>query len=191
MKQIARAIQFLGDNLKSYIIVGFIVVLVPSFVLGQDFPQKPDNENKLVEDVVPKVAPPQPPSSPPAEEVVPKVTPPRAPGALPYGSIFMLNKSVACNDTPVIKNYIQNINGMIPVTMGTNRNRMGAIQTIVQLYANPVTEKFAIVEHFAIAKSCILFQGHDFDIILPERYRPTNPNPGPSQERQAYKLRYM
>ena len=174
MKQIARAIRFLGDNLKSYIIVGLIVVLVPSFVLGQDYPQKPDNENKLTEEVVPKV-----------------VIPPRAPGGLPYGSIFMLNKSVACNDTPVIKNYIQNINGMIPVTMGTNRNRMGAIQTIVQLYANPITEKFAIVEHFAIAKSCILFQGHDFDIILPKQYRPTNPSPGGSQERQAYKLRYM
>jgi hypothetical protein len=173
MKQIARAIRFLGDNLKSYIIVGFIVVLVPSFVLGQDFPQKPDNENKLT------------------EEVVPKVTPPRAAGGLPYGSIFMLNKSVACNDTPVIKNYIQNINGMVPVTMGTNKNRMGAILTIIQLYANPVTATFAIVEHFAISKSCILFQGHNFDIILPERYHPSNPSPGRGQERQAYKLRYM
>ena len=148
MKQIARAIRFLGDNLKSYIIVGFIVVLVPSFAFGQDFAQQQENE-----EVVPKV-----------------VIPPRAPGGLPYGSIFMLNKSVACNDTPVIKNYIQNINGMIPVTMGTNRNRMGAIQTVIQLYANPATEKFAIVEHFAVQKSCIIFQGHDFKIILPDRY---------------------
>jgi hypothetical protein len=169
MKQIARAIRLFTDKLKSYIVVGLIVVLVPSFAFGQDFPQKPDNE-----EVVPKV-----------------VIPPRAPGGLPYGSTFMLNKSVACNDTPVVTNYIQNINGMIPVTMGTNKNQMGAIQTIVQLYANPVNNKFAIVEHFAIAKSCILFQGHDFDIILPERYRPTNPSPGGSQERQAYKLRYM
>ena len=172
MKQITMAIRFLGDNLKSYIIVGFIVVLVPSFVLGQDFPQKPDNENKLVEDVVPKVAPPQPPSSPPAEEVVPKVTPPRAPGALPYGSIFMLNKSVACNDTPVIKNYIQNMNGMVPVTMGIDKNPMGVITSLVQLYANPITDTFVVVEHFAIAKSCIIFQGDNFDIILPERFGP-------------------
>ena len=169
MKQIARAIRLFTDKLKSYIVVGLIVVLVPSFAFGQDFPQKPDNE-----EVVPKV-----------------VIPPRAPGGLPYGSIFMLNKSVACNDTPVIKNYIQNINGMVPVTMGTNKNQMGAIQSLLQLYANPVTDKFAIVEHFAVEKSCILYQGHDFDIILPERYRPTNPNPGPGQERQAYKLRYM
>ena len=152
MKQIARAIQFLGDKLKSYIVVGLIVVFLPSFALGQNFPQKQDNENKLVEDVVPEV------------------TPPRAPGALPYGSIFMLNKSVACNDTPVIKNYIQNMNGMVPVTMGIDKNPMGVITSLVQLYANPVTENFAIVEHFTIQKSCIIFQGHDFDIILPDRY---------------------
>ena len=173
MKQIARAIRLFTDNLKSYIIVGLIVVLVPSFVLGQDYPQKQDDENKLT------------------EEVVPKIVPSRPAGALPYGSIFMLNKAVACNDTPVIKNYIQNINGMVPITMGTNKNQMGAILTIIQLYANPVTDTFAIVEHFAIAKSCILFQGQDFDIILPERYYPTNPSPGRGQERQAYKLRYI
>ena len=176
MKQIARAIRLFStsirlftDKLKSYIVVGLIVVLVPSFAFGQDSAQQQENE-----EVVPKV-----------------VIPPRAPGGLPYGSIFMLNKSVACNDTPVIKNYIQNINGMIPVTMGTSKNQMGAISTIVQLYANPITEKFAIVEHFAIAKSCILFQGHDFDIILPKQYRSTNPSTAPDQERQAYKLRYM
>jgi len=173
MKQIARAIRLFTDKLKSHIIVGLIVVFVPSFSLGQDFPQKQDNENKLT------------------EEVVPKVVPPRTPSSLPYGAIFMLNKAVACNDTPVIKNYIQNINGMVPVTMGTNKNRMGAILTIIQLYANPVTATFAIVEHFAISKSCILFQGHNFDIILPERYHPSNPSPGRGQERQAYKLRYM
>ena len=67
-------------------------------------------------------------------------------------------------------NYIKEMNQMVPITMGTNRNGMGAIASLIQIYANPMTENFAVVEHFAIQKSCIVFQGHDFDIILPERY---------------------
>ena len=150
MKQIAKAVQFFGDNLKSYIIVGLIVVLVPSFVLGQDFSQDRKNENKITEEVVPKV---------------PQVAP-------PYGTVFMLNKPIACNDTPVIKNFIENINGMMPITIGTDKNQMGVITSLVQLYANPITDTFVVVEHFAIAKSCIIFQGDNFDIILPERFGP-------------------
>ena len=150
MKQIAKAVQFFGDNLKSYIIVGLIVVLVPSFVLGQAFPQDRKNENKITEEVVPKV---------------PQVAP-------PYGTVFMLNKPIACNDTPVIKNFIENINGLVPITIGTDINQMGVITSLVQLYVNPFSDTFAIVEHFAIAKSCIIFQGHDFDMILPERFGP-------------------
>ena len=150
MKQIAKAVQFFGDNLKFYIIVGLIVVFVPSFVLGQDFPQDRKNENKITEEVVPKV---------------PQVAP-------PYGTVFMLNKPIACNDTPVIKNFIENINGMMPITIGTDKNQMGVITSLVQLYANPITDTFVVVEHFAIAKSCIIFQGDNFDIILPERFGP-------------------
>ena len=150
MKQIAKAVQFFGDNLKSYIIVGLIVVFVPSFVLGQAFPQDRKNENKITEEVVPKV---------------PQVAP-------PYGTVFMLNKPIACNDTPVIKNFIENINGMVPITIGTDKNQMGVITSLVQLYANPITDTFVVVEHFAIAKSCIIFQGDNFDIILPERFGP-------------------
>ena len=150
MKQIAKAVQFFGDNLKSYIIVGLIVVLVPSFVLGQDFSQDRKNENKITEEVVPKV---------------PQVAP-------PYGTVFMLNKPIACNDTPVIKNFIENINGMVPITIGTDKNQMGVITSLVQLYANPITDTFVVVEHFAIAKSCIIFQGDNFDIIHPERFGP-------------------
>ena len=152
MKQIARAIRSFTDKLKFYIILGLIVVLVPSFAISQDFPKKQENGNKTTEKVVPKTAPPP------------------AAASVPYGTIFMLNKPVACNDTPVIKNYIQNMNGMVPVTMGIDKNPMGVITSLVQLYANPVTENFAIVEHFTIQKSCIIFQGHDFDIILPDRY---------------------
>ena len=160
MKQIAKAIRLFTDNLKSYIIVGLIVVFVPSFAMSQNLVPKQDNENKTTEEVVPNE---------PAEKVVSN-EPPQPSSSPPYGTIFMLQKKTACNDTPVVKNYIQNMNGMVPITMGTNKNQMGAIISLIQLYANPSTEIFAIVEHFAIEKSCIIFQGHDFDIILPERY---------------------
>ena len=152
MKQIAKATRLFIDNLKFYIVMGLIVAFVPSFAMSQNLIPNKENGNKL------------------AEKIVPNVSPPGTSGPPPYGTIFMLQKPVACNDTPLLKNYIQVINGMIPITMGLNKNPMGGILSLVQVYANPVTEKFAVVEHFAIEKSCILFQGHDFDIILPERY---------------------
>jgi hypothetical protein len=104
------------------------------------------------------------------EKIVPNVSPPDTSDKPPYGTIFMLNKPVACNDTPILMNYIKGINEMIPLTMGTSLNPMGAILSLVQVYANPVSENFVVVEHFAIQKSCIIFQGHDFKIILPDRY---------------------
>jgi len=149
MKQIVRAVQLFTDKLKSYIIVGLIMVLVPSFAMSQNL--IPNQENGT-------------------EKIVPNVSPPGTSDKPPYGTIFMLNKPVACNDTPILMNYIKGINGMIPLTMGTSLNPMGAILSLVQVYANPVSEKFAVVEHFAIQKSCIIFQGHDFKIILPDRY---------------------
>ena len=175
MKQTTKVGRSFIDNIKSYIIMGLIVVLVPSFALGQNFLQPQENENKPTEKVVPnepteKVVP-----------VVPKVTLPRVAGAIPYGTIFVLKKPITCNDTPVIKNFIENMNGMIPITIGVDKNPMGVITSLIQLYTNPTTYTFAVVEHFAIKKCCIIFQGHDFDIILPERYSPDAPKP----ERQA------
>ncbi len=149
MKQIVRAIQLFTDKLKSYIVVGLIMVLVPSFAMSQNL--IPNQENG-------------------AEKIVPNVSPPGTSDKPPYGTIFMLNKPVACNDTPILMNYIKGINEMIPLTMGTSLNPMGAILSLVQVYANPVSENFVVVEHFAIQKSCIIFQGHDFKIILPDRY---------------------
>ena len=148
MKQIAKAIRLFTDKLKFYIVVGLIVVLLPSFAMSQNLipNQKTD------------------------EKIVPNVSPPGTSDKPPYGTIFMLNKPVACNDTPVLMNYIKGMNQMIPIKMVRSVNPMGAILSLVQVYANAVTEKFAVVEHFAIQKSCIIFQGHDFKIILPDRY---------------------
>ena len=155
MKQIARAIQLFTDKLKSYVAVGLIVVLVPSFTVAENLFPKKETENIPTEKT---------------EKVVPKTEPPKTDGPPPYGTIFMLQKPVACNDTPVLMNYIRGMNQMVPITMGRSVNPMGAILSLVQVYANPMTEKFAVVEHFAIQKSCIIFQGHNFDIILPDRY---------------------
>ena len=155
MKQIVRAIQLFTDKLKSYIAVGLIVGLVPSFTIAENLFPKKETENIPTEKT---------------EKVVPETKLPQTAGPPPYGTIFVLQKPVACNDTPVLMNYIKEMNQMVPITMGTNRNGMGAIASLIQIYANPMTENFAVVEHFAIQKSCIVFQGHDFDIILPERY---------------------
>ena len=132
--------------------MGLLMVLIPSFAISQNLAPKQENGNNSI------------------EKVVPTVELPNAFEQPPYGTIFMLQKPVACNDTLMVKNYIQSMGGMVPVTMGTDLNSMGGISSLVQLYANPITEKFVIVEHFAISKSCIIFQGDDFDIILPKRY---------------------
>ena len=155
MKQIARDIRYFTDKIKSYIAVGLIVVLVPSFTVAENLFPKKETENIPTEKT---------------EKVVPETKLPQTAGPPPYGTIFVLQNPVACNDTPVLMNYIKEMNQMVPITMGTNRNGMGAIASLIQIYANPMTENFAVVEHFAIQKSCIVFQGHDFDIILPDRY---------------------
>ena len=85
----------------------------------------------------------------------------------PYGTILMTQKTVSCNNTPVIRNYIQKMGGMAPITFGTNLNQMGAITSLIQVYANPMNKRFAVVEHFATQKSCILTHGNGFEIILP------------------------
>ena len=85
----------------------------------------------------------------------------------PYGTVVMMQKSVKCNDTSVIKNYIQNTGGMTPVTLGTTLNEMGGITSLIQVYANPMNKRFAIIEHFAMQKSCILTHGNSFEIIVP------------------------
>ena len=155
MKQIAEDIRLFTDKIKSYIAVGLIVVLVPSFTVAENLFPKKETGNIPTEKT---------------EKVVPETKLPETAGPPPYGTIFVLQKPVACNDTAVLMNYIKEMNQMVPITMGTNRNGMGAIASLIQIYANPMTENFAVVEHFAIQKSCIVFQGHDFDIILPERY---------------------
>ena len=108
-----------------------------------------------------------------------KVVPPRTPNRwsnqnqeAPYGTVLMTQKPVSCNDTLIVKNHIQNTGGMTPLTLGTNLNEMGAITSLIQVYANPINKRFAIIEHFATQRSCILTHGNDFEIILPQQEAP-------------------
>ena len=84
----------------------------------------------------------------------------------PYGTILMMQKPITCNNTVVLENYIENMSGMMPITFGTSINQMGAITSLIQVYANPVNNQFAVVEHFATRKSCILTQGHNFEMLV-------------------------
>ena len=84
----------------------------------------------------------------------------------PYGTILMMQKPITCNNTVVLENYIENMSGMMPITLGTSINQMGAITSLIQVYANPVNNQFAVVEHFATRKSCILTQGHNFEMLV-------------------------
>ena len=106
---------------------------------------------------------------PEKEKVTPSIEPelPFKDQGPPYGTIVMTQKPVSCNDTPVVKKYIQNTGGMMVVTFGTTLNEMGAITSLIQVYANPINNRFAVIEHFATKKSCIITHGNDFEIILP------------------------
>tara|TARA_Y100000296_G_C5151326_1_gene246556 strand:+ start:734 stop:1168 length:435 start_codon:yes stop_codon:yes gene_type:complete len=84
----------------------------------------------------------------------------------PYGTVLMMQKPITCNNTVVLENYIENMSGMMPITFGTSINQMGAITSLIQVYANPVNNQFAVVEHFATRKSCILTQGHNFEMLV-------------------------
>ena len=85
----------------------------------------------------------------------------------PYGTVVMTQKPISCNKTPIVKNYIQNTGGMTPVTLGLNLNEMGGITSLIQVYANPINKRFAVIEHFASQRSCILTHGNGFEIIIP------------------------
>ena len=90
MKQTVKATLSFIDKLKSYIVVGLILVFVPSFTVAENLFPKKETENIPTENT---------------EKVLPKTEPPKTSGPPPYGTIFMLNKPVACNDTPVAVSY--------------------------------------------------------------------------------------
>ena len=151
MKQMIRVYQEIFRN-KFLLVLGTLFLLIPTIVYSQEsIPEHPDQAWK--------------PNSGAVQSIRPQLPFQLSPGPQ-YGSIVMMQKPIACNDTPVVKNHIQTNGGMKPVTLGTNLNSMGAITSLIQVYANPTNKQFAIVEHFAAQKSCILVQGYNFDILM-------------------------
>ena len=137
---------------KVLLLLGTLFLLIPTIVYSQEsIPEHPDEAWKPDIGAVPSIRPQLPFQLSPGPQ---------------YGSIVMMQKSMACNDTPVVKNHIQTYGGMVPITLGTNLNSMGAITSLIQVYANPTNKRFAIVQHFAAQKSCILVQGYNFDILM-------------------------
>ena len=168
MRQIIRAAQFITKR-KFILFLAAIFLLVPTTACTQVItspneqaetvpePLWPEQEGGVEEKVTPSIKP-----NPYADQN-------QGP---PYGTVVMIQKPVSCNDTRIVKNYIQNTGGMTPVTLGTTLNEMGGILSLIQVYANPINKRFAVVEHFAQQKSCILTHGSGFDIILPAQKVP-------------------
>ena len=145
MKQINWVSQFLTKR-KFIPFLTVIFLLVPAIACAQEtekVPMWPEN-NKTETEVEPSIVDEGP----------------------PYGTILMMQKPITCNNTVVLENYIENMSGMMPITFGTSINQMGAITSLIQVYANPVNNQFAVVEHFATRKSCILTQGHNFEMLV-------------------------
>ena len=146
MKQINWVSQFLTKR-KFIPFLTVIFLLVPTIACAEKGTEKvpmwPEN-NKTETEVEPSIADEGP----------------------PYGTILMMQKPITCNNTVVLENYIENMSGMMPITFGTSMNQMGAITSLIQVYANPVNNQFAVVEHFATRKSCILTQGHNFEMLV-------------------------
>ena len=159
MRQIIQAAQsIIKGNFIFFLTT--VCLLIPTVVCAQVI-ESPGEQSETV---------PLWPEKNEATQAIPtiEVTPPiNQNQEAPYGTILMTQKTVSCNNTPVIRNYIQKMGGMAPITFGTNLNHMGAITSLIQLYANPINNQFAVVEHFATQKSCILTQGHNFEILVP------------------------
>ena len=145
MRQMEWVSQFLTKR-KFILLLAVIFLLTPTIACAQEtekVPMWPEN-NETETEVEPSIVDEGP----------------------PYGTILMVQKPITCNNTVVLENYIENMSGMMPITFGTSINQMGAITSLIQVYANPVNNQFAVVEHFATRKSCILTQGHNFEMLV-------------------------
>ena len=165
MRQIIRAVQSIISKRKFILLFGSIFLFAPAAACAQVIEPLTDYRYKL-----------QPVEQTENTPIWPEQNKNKSKSlnnqGLPYGTVVMIQKPVRCNDTPVVKNYIQNTGGMTPLTLGTNLNEMGAITSLIQVYANPINKRFAIIEHFATQRSCILTHGNDFEIILPQQEAP-------------------
>ena len=82
----------------------------------------------------------------------------------PYGMPVQIPISVICNDSKVIHSYIKEQHGEMVVAYGFKETKMNIAQIVVQIYVNPKTRKFTIVQHGIKGISCVILNGTDFDI---------------------------
>ena len=157
MKQIIWTAQVITKR-KFILFLAAVFLLVPTVACAQVIAPSDEQAETVPESLWPE-----------QEKVTPSIEPKLSFNnqGPPYGTIVMTQKPVTCNDTPVVKKYIQNTGGMMVVTFGTTLNEMGAITSLIQVYSNPINNRFAVIEHFATKKSCIITHGNDFEIILP------------------------
>jgi len=78
----------------------------------------------------------------------------------PYGTVFHMTKSMMCNDTPVVDDYIFKYFGQVPQEFGMLlKDAMGNYGMLTSVYINPINKSFSIVERAARGLSCIVSTG--------------------------------
>jgi hypothetical protein len=77
-----------------------------------------------------------------------------------YGTVFWVQKSMMCNDTPVVAEYVYNNFGQVATDFGLLlKDPMGNYGMLTAIYVNPQTKTFSIVEQAAQGVSCIVSAG--------------------------------
>jgi len=78
----------------------------------------------------------------------------------PYGTVFWVKKSMMCNDTPVVVDYMLTNFGQTSTDFGLLlKDPMGNYGMLAAVYVNPRTRTFSIVEQAARGVSCIVSAG--------------------------------
>jgi hypothetical protein len=91
------------------------------------------------------------------EPPVPRI---QIPEKRPYGSVFWVQKSMMCNDTPVVSEYVYNKFGQVATDFGLLlKDPMGGYGMLTAVYVNSRTRSFSIVEQAAQGVSCIVSSG--------------------------------
>ena len=77
-----------------------------------------------------------------------------------YGTVFWVQKTMMCNDTPVVSEYVYTNFGQVATDFGLLlKDPMGNYGMLTAIYVNPQTKTFSIVEQAAQGVSCIVSSG--------------------------------
>jgi|TARA_R110000851_G_scaffold3549_5_gene14581 hypothetical protein len=77
-----------------------------------------------------------------------------------YGTVFWVQKTMMCNDTPVVSEYVYTNFGQVATDFGLLlKDPMGNYGMLTAIYVNPQSKTFSIVEQAAQGVSCIVSSG--------------------------------